>query len=173
MAVQDPTTNFAWALPDVGGDSGAWGTLLNTIIGDDVTGIDKVVNDVKTTADAALPKAGGTMTGELKLLTERFTAVDSADSGTVTLDLDAANFFHITPTGAVTIAFSNVPASPDVVWIYIETFNAASQTLTWPSSVKWGSAQVPTPASNLDLYEGYTRDGGVTWHMERIRIDSQ
>ena len=47
MATQDPTTNYGWDLPTVGGDTGAWGTKLNSIIGDDATGIDAVIGDIE------------------------------------------------------------------------------------------------------------------------------
>ncbi len=33
MAAQDPTTNFNWDQPDVGADTGAWGGILNAVIG--------------------------------------------------------------------------------------------------------------------------------------------
>jgi hypothetical protein len=55
------TTHFAWTKPTVSGDLGAWGTILNTALDD----VDDDLNDVKTTADAALPKASGTFTGTL------------------------------------------------------------------------------------------------------------
>src|SRR5690554_5883152 len=53
MATQNPTDNFGWELPQVGGDSGSWGTKLNVIIGDDVTGIDAVVKAISDKADEA------------------------------------------------------------------------------------------------------------------------
>lgn len=65
MPTQDPTTNYGWNLPNVGGDVGAWGGLLNSILGDDATGIDPIVKGVSNVANAALPKAGGTMTGAI------------------------------------------------------------------------------------------------------------
>jgi hypothetical protein len=36
MAVTDPTVNYKWAIPDVGGDIGSWGGLLNTIFGNEL-----------------------------------------------------------------------------------------------------------------------------------------
>ena len=52
MATQDPTVNYNWDLPNVSGDTGNWGALLNTILGDTVTGIDKRLFDATATADA-------------------------------------------------------------------------------------------------------------------------
>jgi hypothetical protein len=51
MATQNPTVNYAWALPVVGGSADAWGTILNTLLGDDVIGIDAVI---KALSDATL-----------------------------------------------------------------------------------------------------------------------
>src|SRR5690606_28486774 len=48
MATQNPTSNYNWTLPTVGGSADAWGTILNAIIADDVTGINAVV---KTDSD--------------------------------------------------------------------------------------------------------------------------
>ena len=176
MAVNNPTTNFGWAMPVEGGSSGTWDTLLNALLGGDsgeaISGIDEVVNDIKTTADAALSRAGGSMTGEIDILTERYVPVDTADTGTVTLDLDTANFFHIAPSGTVTIAFSNVPASPDVVFIVIEFTNGVSQTVNWPSSVKWPGGSAPTLTAGVDVITGFTRDGGTTWRLALAQSNS-
>jgi len=43
MSIANPTTNYAWTLPTVGGSADAWGTILNTMFGDTVTGIDAVI----------------------------------------------------------------------------------------------------------------------------------
>lgn len=45
----DPTTNFGWDVPAVGGDNNAWGALLNIVFDD----IDTDLQTVKVTADAA------------------------------------------------------------------------------------------------------------------------
>jgi hypothetical protein len=68
MAVQNPTTNYAWALPTVGASIGVWGTLLNALLGDDVAGVDAVVKAVSVVANAAMPKAGGSFTGAVTAL---------------------------------------------------------------------------------------------------------
>lgn len=59
-----------------------------------------------STADAALPKAGGTMTGSIRLDQDSL----SASGGTLTIDLNAANNFEITMSASTTFAFSNVSA---------------------------------------------------------------
>jgi hypothetical protein len=55
------TTNYGWQKPDVGASNDAWGGLLNT----DLDGIDSTVKTVSNVANAALPLAGGTLTGNL------------------------------------------------------------------------------------------------------------
>lgn len=55
------TTNYGWTKPTVGGNSNTWGDEINT----DLDGIDSTVKAVSDVANAALPKAGGTMTGAL------------------------------------------------------------------------------------------------------------
>lgn len=67
MAVQDPTTNYKWALPDIGGNIGSWGTLLNLVFGNegtiaDVTdpmGIDGVIGQLQLDLDAAETQLDG------------------------------------------------------------------------------------------------------------------
>ena len=164
MAVQDPTTNYSWDLPANLGDSGAWGALLRTIIGDDAAGIDAVLKDVSDVADAAMPKAGGVFTGEIDILTARYEIVDlgSSFSGTVNIDLDAGNFFHGTPGGTTTFAFTNVPA--DFVAILLEVTDGGAETINWPASVEWANGVVPSlTTSGVDLLMFYTYDGGTTW----------
>jgi hypothetical protein len=139
--------------------------MLNTIIGDDSTGIDAIVKAVSDVANAAMPKAGGTFTGEIVTLTMTYTESSLGNmSGTATLDLDVANCFYGTVTGAVTIAFSNVPATGQFVFVVLEIINGGSATVSWPASIKWPGGAAPTlTTSGTDLISLYTRDGGTTW----------
>ena len=57
------TTNYSWILPEIGSDTDAWGSHLNYNFGDATNGLDKIVKDISNVANAALPKAGGTVTG--------------------------------------------------------------------------------------------------------------
>lgn len=171
MTVQNPSTNFGWDLPVDGASSGVWGPLLNAIFAEDSDagaldfGIDKVVGDIKTTADAALARGGGVMTGEIDLLTERYTLVTTATSGTVTLDMETGNFFALTPSATVTLVFSNPVGSGEVGFLQIEITNGTAQTVNWPSSVDWPGGTEPTLTAGVDLITGYTRDGGTTWRL--------
>lgn len=146
----DPTTNFGWDLPDVAGDSGAWGTLLNTIFND----IDDELNTAKTTANAALPKGGGAMTGHLDLLTSHATGAQvSGGSGTKTIDLSAANYYRVTTglSGAVNIDLVNgQSSSPDFEAVIIQLKNAgAASSITFKvegviENILWQDGVDPT-----------------------------
>ena len=172
MATQDPTTNYSWDLPTDGGDNGSWGSMLNTILGDDSTGIDAVLKAVSDVANAALPATGGTMTGELVTLTQTFTI--SALGSIITtqaLDLDAANFFTATVTGAVTMSFTNVPAG--AVFVVFQITNGGSN-VSWPASVKWPGGTTPVlTTSGVDVVTLYTIDSGTTWRGVLAQEDSQ
>lgn len=167
MATQDPTTNYSWNLPDVGGDSGAWGAALNAILGDDSTGIDAVLKAVSDVANAALAKAGGTMTGNVKIFTETYTvSAEGSVSGAVVLDAATANFFHMTTTGNITsLTFSNEPATGTLYAALVQITAGGSHTVTWGETVKWHAGTPPgQTASGIDLYMVYTFDGGTTWY---------
>lgn len=163
MAVNDPTTNYGYDLPNTGGDSGVWGTRLREILGDSVTGLDAIVFAISTVANAALAKAGGSMTGEIDVLTERFLGVNKGNmTGVVSLDLDAGNVFWGTVTGTVTLSFANVPTSGDAVFWTLEITNGGSQTINWPAAVSWPGGSPPTlTTSGIDIVTFYTRDGGT------------
>ena len=166
------TANFTWTKPTVDGSDGAWGTILNTLFDD----IDSDLNSVKTTADAALPKAGGTLTGEVQLKTVKNTAVNlgSSLSGSVALDLSAGDFFYGTATGDVSFSISNAPSSGPVVFIMIELTDAGTHTITWPASFAWPSGSGPRLTdSGVDIVAAYSYDGGTTWRAALAQKDSR
>lgn len=79
------TLNFSWTYPTVGADLDTWGGVLNQAFID----IDADVWAIKGTADAALPKAGGTMTGKITL------------DGLPTADLHAATKSYVDTADAL------------------------------------------------------------------------
>ncbi len=57
------TPNYNLAQPEVGGEIDTWGGLLNA----DLLTLDTTIKAVSDVANAAVPKAGGTMTGQLNI----------------------------------------------------------------------------------------------------------
>lgn len=157
------TSNFLWSKPTVGGDGGAWGTKLNTLF----DAIDTDLNTVKTTADAALPKAGGTMTGRVKQFTESYTTVSlgSSLSGATAVDLSLGNFFYGTATGNITLSFTNPPASGDACFFVIEITTATNVTITWPATATLADNVESAITSGVWCFAIYTRDGGTKYRV--------
>jgi len=172
MATQDPTTNYTWNLPATS-DTG-WGTTLNSIIGDDATGIDAVVKSVSDVADAALPKAGGAMTGKVDLhsATSKLVAKGSI-SGAQNLDLSAADVFTATISGATTFSFTNTPSGTWMTGFILFLTNGGTN-VTWPGTVDWPAGAAPTlQASGVDILGFMTTNDGTTWHGVLISGDSK
>lgn len=162
------TTNYSFPLPDDQASSGTWGASLNT----GLNSIDSVIKTredeidaTETVANAALPVAGGTMTGEIVVLTAIATRVDVGNiSGTGTLDFDLANEWTATVTGTVTIALSNVPAGTFVVGGSLQLTNGGSSAVTWPGAFKWEGGTAPTlTTAGVDYIAFKTYDAGTTF----------
>jgi hypothetical protein len=88
-------------------------------------------------------------------------------SGTTTLNLNSGNIFQIKPNGAITIAFSNVPASGTFVGVLIRhEGDGTARTYTWPVTTKWAYGDAPATTSTngkFDLFSLFTYDGGTTY----------
>lgn len=164
-----PTTNFAWGKPTVGASNGVWGTELNAALDD----IDTDVQSVKDTADGALPKAGGTLTGNVVHKTDSYTLVNLGNlTGAVEIDLSTGNYFYGTVTGAVTsVTFSNVPSNG--VFFMLELTNPGAYGISWGTEVAWPGGSEPSwTVSGVDLVAGVTRDAGTTIRLARVQEDS-
>jgi hypothetical protein len=163
-----PTTNYAWGKPTVGASNGVWGTELNAALDE----IDTDLAAAEATADAALPKAGGTLTGDLVHLTDSYTLVDLGNmTGAVEIDLSAGNFFYGTVTESTTISFANCPTGG--VFFLLELTNPGAASISWPGAVKWPGGTAPDfTASGVDLLSGITRDAATTVRMALVQEDS-
>lgn len=156
------TDSRTWPMPTVGGSGGTWGTELNTLFDDH---IEADVDAVEATADAALPKSGGVMTGEVEIKTERYTGENLGSvSGSLSLDLNTSNFKYLTVTGDITsVSFSNWPASGDAEFLTLELTDGGDHTISWPAKIKWDGDSDPTLRSGgVDTLILYSRDGGTT-----------
>lgn len=109
----------------------------------------------RATLDAASSSGGG----------REKTAALSATTGTCTGDLSTASWFTVSPSGNITLAFSNIPASGTACTLTVEiSQNATVRTVTMPAGTIWVGGPAPTQvASKKCLITMATRDGGTTW----------
>lgn len=154
------TTNYGWTTPTPAGDSGAWGSILNTAI----QAIDTALKAVSDVAAAALAKAGGAMTGRVDMHTSTTKVVALGNvNGATALDITTGQYFTATLTGATTFTFDGaVPAAGLAFGVILKLTNAAAGVV-WPSGTKWTDGD-PTGTVNTDIYVLMTDDGGTTWH---------
>jgi hypothetical protein len=155
------TTNYSWTLPTPGGSSGSWGNDLNTIFND----LDTELYDAEQVALAALDRAGGTMTG--KLINKVAEYVDTTFTGSGNVDLDVAQCYVITVSGATTLTFQGSPTSGNWMFFVIELINGGSASVSFQGGTfKWPGGTQPTfTTSGTDIITGYTRDAGTTFHL--------
>ena len=158
------TVNYGWTMPEDGASSGTWGPKLNDALGKTtaVLGIDAVMKSVSDVASAALPKAGGTTTGEIYMNgygARANVVAKGAVSGAQSLDCNAGRNFTITPT-TVTLSITNAPAGAFGLVVKI---SAGSGGLTWPASVKWPSGTAPTLTAGTDYIGLVSLDGGTSY----------
>ncbi len=155
-------------------------TTNSTFDGVDIATRDAVLTSTTTTANAALPKAGGTLSGAivgadqiisapvLKDVGE--TCVANGTSGsTDTIDLTDGNVHNVTLTANCTFTFSNPPASgtSGSFTLFLNQDGTGSRTATWPGSVKWAGGTAPTlttTASRTDILVFTTIDAGTIWY---------
>jgi len=97
------------------------------------------------------------------------TFFDAGNSGTaITLNLANGNVQKLTLTGNCTITLTS-PATGAFrsLLLYVFQDGTGSRTITWPASVKWGTAGAPTlstAASKMDKILLDTVDGGTNWY---------
>lgn len=164
-----PTANYGWVPPDVAGSTGAWGALLNTIF----NAVDTALKAVSDVANAALARAGGTMTGLLNVKTASSARVDKGSvSGTVVFDLTTAQYFILTIGGAWTPDFQNTAGGAVVQGVTLRMTNGGAFVATWPASFKFPSATPPTfTVSGVDILAFVTDDNSGTWRFAGIQKD--
>lgn len=153
------TTNYGLTKPQDGASNDTWGPKLN----DDLDLIDSSLKAVSDVANAALPKAGGVMTGRADLKTATL-AVAALGAGAGATDLNLANAQHFTrtATGNTTFTFSNCPAG--AFGFTMRLTNGGAYTMTWPAAVVWANGLAPDlTAAGTDLLVFFTDDGGVTF----------
>lgn len=134
-----PTTVYALDKPSVGGDAGAWGTLLNTNL-DDI---------------------------DSELARPRIIHNSPTVGATTTCDLANGRVFGFTVGMASTLAFTNVPTSAFAVFVDLLITNGGAFALTFPASVTWLAGVAPSlQVAGVDHVRMVTRDGGTTWFAD-------
>ena len=141
---------------------------INTLSSNAQTQISSTV----TVANAALPKAGGTMSGETVFADQLVTRPVIKDYGETkvamaahAVDLSLGNVQTYTLSGSQTLTFTNPPASGTSGSFTLILTNGGSATLTWPGSVDWAAATAPTlTSSGVDVLVFTTIDGGTIWY---------
>jgi len=124
------------------------------------------------TAAAALPKAGGVVTGLVNMSDQIVQRPVLKDYGEVkvamsahAVDLSLGNVQTYTLSGGQTLTFTNPSASGTACSFTLIVTNGGSATLTWPTSVDWPAATAPAlTASGVDILFFTTCDGGTTWY---------
>lgn len=97
------------------------------------------------------------------------TYFDAGNTGAaLALSLANGNVQKITLTANCTITLTS-PASGVMRSLTLLVFQdgTGSRTITWPGTVKWGSAGAPTlttTASAMDMISLFTVDGGTNWY---------
>ena len=136
------------------------GTIVVGDIADDAVTADKLANSINTdiatgvtggtVAAAALPKAGGTMTGSVKGSTD----TDATNTGSITLDFSANQNFVLTLTGNVTLANPSTEAVGQSGFIACIQDGTGSRTLSLGTDYETAAAAgitLTTTASATDL----------------------
>jgi len=99
---------------------------------------------------------------------EEYAAVTSS-SNAIAINLRTANNFSHTLTENTTISFANPAASGKVSAFTLKVIQASSaKSITWHSSIKWAGDTAPTLSTgngNVDVFCGYTVDGGTNYYM--------
>ena len=154
------------------------GTWQGTAVADSYVASASTWNTAVTTANNALPKSGGTMSGEtvfadqlatrpeMKDYSETVNVIGATGGGTQDIDLTAGNVVTATvDTSANTFTFSNPSASGKSCSFTLILTNGGSQTVNWPGSVDWAGGSAPTlTTSGVDVLTFFTVDGGTIWY---------
>ena len=99
---------------------------------------------------------------------EEYAAVTSS-SNAVSINLRTANNFSHTLTENTTVSFANPAASGKVSAFTLKVIqDSSARSITWHSSIKWAGDTAPTLSTGsgeVDVFTGYTVDGGTNYYM--------
>jgi hypothetical protein len=94
----------------------------------------------------------------------------SATTGTCTGDLAAASLFTVVPSGDITLAFTNTPASPNGVTTQVDfVCGATVPTITYPAgTIHAGGTAVAAVANKTLTVTMQTLNGGTSWKCSGV-----
>jgi len=160
------------------------------VVDDDFLRIDGTAVEGRSAAEvlsdiAALPLAGGTMSGTIaaadQLITRpRFTdfaetlnAIGDTGGGSDTIDIESGNVVSATvSTAEQTFVFSNPSATGKSCSFTLLLTNGGSQTVNWPASVDWAGGSAPDlTSSGVDALTFTTIDEGTIWYGFAAGLD--
>ena len=160
------------------------------VVDDDFLRIDGTAVEGRSAAEvlsdiAALPLAGGTMSGTIaaadQLITRpRFTdysetlnAIGDTGGGSDTIDIESGNVVSATvSTAEQTFVFSNPSATGKSCSFTLLLTNGGSQTVNWPVSVDWAGGSAPSlTSSGVDALTFTTIDEGTIWYGFAAGLD--
>lgn len=136
--------------------TGTGGLLVASTVTDTELGyVSGVTSAIQTQLNGKATNTGGG---------REVVAALSATTGTATGDLAAASVFTVTPTGNITLAFSNVPASVAVSTTIVITQGASAFTVTMPAGNVWMTTAPTQVANKRCIINMFTVNGGTTWY---------
>jgi hypothetical protein len=131
--------------------------LTGTVDGVDIATRDAILTSTTTTANAALPKAGGTMTGNVTL--EAITETKTTKSASFTPDLTNDGTIY-SCSGTMTITMPSASSGKSFTIIH-----ATATSITWAGTIKWNGGSAPTAGSGIDIYV-FVSDG-TNWYANQ------
>jgi hypothetical protein len=143
------------------------GSTTVTALGAELNYLDIATLGLSQASKAVTADANGVITLD-NGFSEEYAAVTSS-SNAIAIDLRTANNFSHTLTENTTISFANPAASGKVSAFTLKVVQASSaKTITWHSSIKWAGDTAPTLSTGngeVDVFTGYTVDGGTNYYM--------
>ncbi len=128
-------------------------TLTGTVDGVDIATRDAVLTSTTTTAGAALPKAGGTLTGTVTVSANAVGTVTTDNDGS--FSMSATNNFKCTPAGNFTLTFTNIVAQSGNILLV----NSGGHTVSAHANTKVDANLLATVSTAGTYLLSYFSDG--------------
>ncbi len=144
---------------------------LNTLDGftgalADINRLDVTTEGLSEASKVVTADSNGVVTFDNGITEESTTITSSSNAATINLR-DGTNFVHDL-TEDVTYTFSNPASSGKVSMFTLKVIQGSTtRAITWPPSVEWAGAEVPTLSTGndeVDIFVFMTNDGGTTYY---------